>query len=107
MNDFEDGLCTRINERIKMRGYCVVYDHDLRRLAKPMKELYERQVREIEKFAAAHGLAVKVREVGINATFMKLAPNESGAGLETPGNGVSRTLRVARAVSPRLLENLK
>jgi hypothetical protein len=34
-----------------------------------MKDVYE-------KFAAAHGFAVKVREVGINTTFTKLAPNE-------------------------------
>jgi hypothetical protein len=76
MGDFENGLCTRINERIEMRGYCVVYDSDLRHFAKPMKDLYEKHIHEIEKFAAAHGFAVKVREVGINATFTKLAPNE-------------------------------
>jgi hypothetical protein len=76
MGDFENGLCTRINERIKMRGYCVVYDSDLRHFAKPMKDLYDNHIHEIEKFAAVHGFAVKVREVGINATFTKLAPNE-------------------------------
>jgi hypothetical protein len=47
----------------------VVYDSDLRHFAKPMKDVYE-------KFAAAHGFAVKVREVGINTTFTKLARNE-------------------------------
>jgi hypothetical protein len=76
MNDFEKGLSTRINERIKVHGYCVVYDSDLRHFAKPMNDLYEKHIHEIEKFAAAHGFAVKVREVGINATFTKLAPNE-------------------------------
>jgi hypothetical protein len=76
MNDFEKGLSSRINERIKLRGYCVVYDNDLRHFAEPMKDLYDNHIHEIEKFAAVHGFAVKVREVGINATFTKLAPNE-------------------------------
>jgi hypothetical protein len=89
MNDFENGLCSRIQERIKVRGFCVVYDNDLRRLAKPMKQLYEKQVREIENFAAAHGLAVKVRETGINATFTPLQPNESNSGTEMLGSGMS------------------
>jgi hypothetical protein len=76
MGDFENRLCTRINERITLRSYCVVYDSDLRHFAKPMQHLYEKHIREIEKFAAAHGFAVKVREVGINATFTKLPPND-------------------------------
>jgi hypothetical protein len=76
MNDFEKGLSTRINERIKLRGYCVVYDTDLRHFAKPMTELYEKHIHEIENFAAVNGFAVKVREVGINATFTKLVPGE-------------------------------
>jgi hypothetical protein len=76
MGDFQHRLCTRINERIKLRSYCVVYDSDLRHFAKPMQHLYEKHIREIEKFATAHGFAVKVREAGINATFTKLPPNE-------------------------------
>jgi hypothetical protein len=77
MNDFEKGLCTRINERIKLRGYCVVYDNDLTRICAPEAALRKKQVRVIERFAAKHGLVVSIREVGINATFKKPSPPEA------------------------------
>jgi hypothetical protein len=77
MDDFEKGLCNRINERIKIRGYCVVYDHELTRICAPEAALRQKQIRVIEKFAAKHGLAVSVREIGINATFKK-PPRRNG-----------------------------
>lgn len=71
MTDFEKGLCSRINQRIDARGFCVVYDHELTRICAPDAALREKQIRVIERFAAKHGLAVRIREVGINATFKK------------------------------------
>lgn len=78
MDDFKNGLCHRINERIKTRGFCVVYDHDLSRLCAPEAALRWKQIRVIEKFAADHGFAVCIREVGINATFKNAPPQALG-----------------------------
>ena len=47
MIDFEKGLSTRINERIKVRGYCIVYDHDLTRICAPEAALRKKQIRVI------------------------------------------------------------
>jgi hypothetical protein len=69
MNDFESDLRSRINERIKVRGFCVVYDHDLARICAPEATLRQKQIRVIQKFAAKYGLAVSIRDTGINATF--------------------------------------
>jgi hypothetical protein len=69
MDDFESRLVRKINERIQVRGYCVVYDNDLSRLSEPLTNLRAKQIREINKFAAENGLAVELRDVGLNGTF--------------------------------------
>ena len=71
MDNFENALSSRINERIKARGYCVVYDHELSRICPPQSALRKKQLRVIEEFAARNGLEVSIREVGINATFKR------------------------------------
>jgi hypothetical protein len=71
MDDFQDSLCAKIDERIKARGYCVVYDSDLRRLALPLADFRKQQIHAIESFAAENGLAVTIRDTGLNATFTK------------------------------------
>jgi hypothetical protein len=74
MDQFEKGLCDRINERIGVRGFCIVYDHELARLCAPEATLRQKQIRAIEQFAARHGLSVSIREIGLNATFKKPPP---------------------------------
>jgi hypothetical protein len=69
MDDFESGLLRKINERIQIRGYCVVYDNDLRRLSEPLTNLRAEQIRKINKFASENGLPVALRDVGLNGTF--------------------------------------
>jgi hypothetical protein len=69
MDDFKSNLVRKINERIEMRGYCVVYDNDLRRFSEPSPGLRAEQIRQINEFAAKHGLTVELRDVGLNATF--------------------------------------
>jgi len=69
MDNFESRLLRKINERIEMRGYCVIYDNDLRRLSEPLRNLRAKQIREINKFAEENDLAVELRDVGLNATF--------------------------------------
>ena len=71
MDDFQNGLCSRINERIKSRGFCVVFDHELSRICPPKAALRKKQLRVIEEFAARNGLEVRIRETGINATFKR------------------------------------
>ena len=71
MDNFENALCSRINERIKSRGFCVVYDHELARICPPKSALRKKQLRVIEEFAARNGLEVRIREIGINATFKR------------------------------------
>jgi len=67
MDDFESGLLRKINERIQIRGYCVVYDNDLRRLSEPLTNLRAEQIRKINKFASENGLTVPLRDVGLMA----------------------------------------
>ena len=71
MDNFEDGLCSRINERIKTRGFCVVYNHVLSRICPPKSALRKKQPRVIEEVAPRNGLEVWIREIGINATFKR------------------------------------
>jgi len=73
MDDLKNELCKRINHRINVRGYCVVYDHELGDIWPPEAALREKQVQLIERFAAQNGLAVTIRDTGINATFKKKA----------------------------------
>jgi hypothetical protein len=73
MNDFQDNLCAKIKERIKVRGYCVVYDSDLCRLASPLADFRKRQIGDIQAYAAENGFAVTIRDTGLNATFTMIA----------------------------------
>jgi hypothetical protein len=56
-----------------VRGYCVVYDHELGHIWPPEAALRENQIQLIERFAEQNGLAVIIRDTGINATFKKKA----------------------------------
>ena len=77
MDDLKKELCKRINHRINVRGYCVVYDHELGHIWPPEAALREKQIQLIERFAAQNGLTVAIRDIGINATFKKKAtPHE-------------------------------
>ena len=78
MADLKKELCNRINQRIKVRGYCVALpDHELGHIWPPEAALREKQIKLIERFAAQNGLAVTIRDIGINATFKKkAAPDE-------------------------------
>jgi hypothetical protein len=71
MDDSKKELCKRINHRINVRGYCVVYDHKLAHIWPPEAALRQKQIELIEKFAAQNGLAVIIRDTGLNATFRK------------------------------------
>lgn len=73
MHDFQSNLCARIEERIKARGYCVIYDGDLCRLAQPLADFRKQQIHAIQDFAEENGLAVTIRDTGLNATFTKKA----------------------------------
>ena len=72
MDNFTKKLCSRINERINVRGFCVVYDHELARICPPEGALRQKQIKVIEKFAVKNGLTVTVRDTGLNATFTKV-----------------------------------
>jgi hypothetical protein len=77
MDDLKNELCKRINHRNNARGYCVVYDHELGGIWPPEAALREKQIQLIERFAEQNGLAVTIRDTGINAIFKKkAAPHE-------------------------------
>jgi hypothetical protein len=78
MDDSKNELCKRINHRIDVRGYCVVYDHALAHIWPPEATLRQRQIELIEKFAAQNGLAVIIRDTGLNATFKKKPDARNG-----------------------------
>jgi hypothetical protein len=69
MEEFLGELLKRIRSRIAARGFSVVYDNDLSRIAAPLAKMRQKQIREIEEFAPANGLSVEIRDTGLNATF--------------------------------------
>jgi hypothetical protein len=93
MNNFENRLSSRINERIQSRGFCILYDHELGRICPPETGFREKQIREIRKFAARHALAVCIRDPGINATFKRPAASKSQSpSAPINGSGVDSTV---------------
>ncbi|MEP6810236.1 MAG: hypothetical protein ABI992_08320 [Chthoniobacterales bacterium] len=78
MEEFRRNLLQRIQQRISLRGFCVVYNNDLSQLSKPLEELRAQQVRDIQRFARSHGLSVEIRDIGLNATF-RLLPTKASA----------------------------
>jgi hypothetical protein len=55
----------------------IVWRHELGHIWPPEAALREEQIKLIERFAAQNGLAVTIRDIGINATFKKkAAPDE-------------------------------
>lgn len=78
MTNAHEILLKRINERIASRGFCVLFSNDLAAIGSPepaeLRKLREKHIAEIEKFAAANGLDVEVRDTGLNATFRKRKP---------------------------------
>jgi len=71
MEDLKGQLCKRINRRINVRGYCVVYDAELAHIWPPEAAFRQKQIQFIESFARQNGLAVTIRDTGLNATFKK------------------------------------
>jgi hypothetical protein len=79
MDDLTKELCKRIHHRINVRGYCVVYDHELAHVWPPEAPPHQKQIELIKKFAAQNDLTVIIRDIGLNATFKKkLGPRERG-----------------------------
>jgi hypothetical protein len=100
MSDFENGLTKRINERIQARGFCVVYDHDLACICAPEEALRRKQIQVIEKFATKHGLDVRIRDIGINATFTKRAARQAQKTvLLKNGSGSEKHVQLTRRVT--------
>ena len=77
MDDSKKVLYKRINHRIDVRGYCVVYDHELAHIWPPEAALRQKQIELIQNFAAQNGLAVTVRDNGLYATFKKTRSDEA------------------------------
>jgi hypothetical protein len=96
MDDFEKELSNRINERIKVRGFCVIHNHELARICAPEATLRQKQFRVIKRFAAKQGLVVSIREVGINATFKK-PPSANGKTKLNGRNGDRPAIRLQPA----------
>jgi hypothetical protein len=74
MDEFREKLRNRIQERIKARGHCVLYNNDLSRFTPPLPEFRQQQIRDIQTFAAKNRLAVTIRDTGLNATFTSVMP---------------------------------
>ena len=79
MDDFKEKLRTRIEERLKARGHCVLYNNDLSRFTPPLPEYRNGQIRDIQAFAVKNNLAVTIRDTGLNATFTRRASTPSAA----------------------------
>ena len=79
MDDLKKELCNRVNQRIKVRGYCVAYDHELGHIWPPEAALREEQIQAHRKIRAQNGLAVTIRDIGLTLTF-----KEGGTTSEKP-----------------------
>ena len=91
MDDSTKDLYKRINHRIDVRGYCVVYDHELSHIWPPQAAPRQQQIQLIERFAGQNGLAVTIRDTGLNATFKKKAGPDQQEMSDVKNAGRSKT----------------
>ena len=77
MGDLTKELCKRIHHRIDVRGYCVVYDHELAHVWPPEAPLHQKQIELIKKFAVRNGLTVIIQDTGLNATLKRSSGHAS------------------------------
>ncbi|HEY4257605.1 MAG TPA: hypothetical protein VGM66_10350 [Candidatus Udaeobacter sp.] len=97
MGDLTKELCKRIHHRIDVRGYCVVYDHELVHVWPPEAPLHQKQIELIKKLAAQNDLNVIIRDTGLNATFKKkLVPREHESANERNGDTALSRLENAK-----------
>jgi hypothetical protein len=76
MNEVQQVMLKRVHERIAAHGFCVLFGYELAQLYSPepreLRELRDKYITGIQKFSAANGLSVEIRDFALNATFRKL-----------------------------------
>jgi len=66
-----NALYQHIDERLRARKYCVVFENELRRVWPTEKRERAKRVAAIERFARAHGLTANIYDPGIRVTFRR------------------------------------
>jgi hypothetical protein len=69
-----DALYRHIDERLRARKYCVVFDNELSRVWPVEKMQRAKRYAAIEAFARARGLTATIHDPGIRVTFRRALP---------------------------------
>jgi hypothetical protein len=66
-----DALLRHIEERLRTRKSCVVFNNQLQRVWPVENRLMAKRAAAIEAFARAHGLTATIHDPGIRVTFRR------------------------------------
>jgi hypothetical protein len=68
-----DALYRHIDERLRSRNFCVVFENELQRIWPTEKRERAKRAAAIEAFARAHGLSATIHDPGVRVTFRRLS----------------------------------
>jgi len=77
-----DALFQHIDERLRLRKFCVVFDNELQRVWPVEEKERAKRAGAIEAFAKAHSLTATIHDPGIRVTFRR-----AFAGAESKADG--------------------
>jgi hypothetical protein len=72
-----DALYRHIDERLRARNYCVVFENELQRVWPTEKRERAKRAAAIEAFARSHGLSATIHDPGIRVTFRRISAGPS------------------------------
>jgi hypothetical protein len=72
-----DALYRHIDERLRGRKYCVVFENELQRVWPTEKRERAKRAAAIETFARVHGFTAKIHDPGIRVTFRRISAGPS------------------------------
>jgi hypothetical protein len=72
-----EALSEHIDERLKTRKFCIVFEQELGRFFPPDEKTSSLRFEAIEKFATERGLEFTICDPGIRVTFRRKRPEPS------------------------------
>lgn len=72
-----DALYRHIDDRLRTRKSCVVFENELQRVWPTEKKERAKRAAAIERFARAYGLTAMIHDPGIRVTFRRISSARS------------------------------
>jgi hypothetical protein len=82
-----DALLRHIDERLRSRKFCVIFENELQRVWPVDKSEQLKRDAAIQEFARAHGLSATIHDPGVRVTFRRL--NSASQDGRSPKRSVS------------------